>query len=1256
MDSYEEFVLFLQQLLLSLCYFIYDNGLPLAYTSLLLAFIFPRQMKGFVQRLPYLLLSVALFLLRRLFTGSLDRACRVLLIDGWVWQKAAYILSRMRTPKISPTITATAAEAVSTPNEPLPPSLFADTPETTALPDSPLQASSVPTTDSTLETLSHNLLDSTFSTERPPCHSEPQPNANDASADFTIVPIRYQPSNPSFTSSLRRPEPSQGWKSLTQGRSRLLSQTFYPPISSIDENEDEDNQDQDDADNKVINTVPADGKVTEPINAQSTAINAGSVVSTVPEPTTPNNGLVISKPSESKAVGPTTPDNSPKLSLHNPSRPRPSKRPVRLNLQEKRKSEPLQGVSVSQLITDKRVAECQDTLALHAQTISEQSMAMADLKKYIKRNASGSEDVAARLTVIEKTLETILARLPAADSQPVPSSPPKELQAVAKDQDVEKSQRLIRQQARKIERYEAALDKRKQQCNVLEMKLATANENNKLDSDGLKKANKNNKLVPDGLKKANENNKLLSNSLKKANTTERALVRQVDQLKSTLGSNQTVQKSNLELQAENNQLKEALARSQANQSSQVEPNAVLQQLRDERDAAIKEMDAAKEESRGLETRTRELQAAEQVCQEDLHSLREEQKNASEETDALRQEAELAKLQFASSQAEGLDKDKVIEALHRQMAETRSQTSPLTAELQSRNAEIASLQAQAGQLHDMASQLQLELDGKSSEIQSYVQGQQAHDQKVQELEIWIEALRSEGQSLLNQQHQQNQQNWPDQQRQNLEAGHKKALAALCAEYDQQLQVVEERHKKKYDEMCEKKSREVDAARTYINEGVASQLRSVIKDRDEEISNMQKLWAPALKTAVQEAESRKDNEFKKLQEQLKSHGGAAGLGFTTPQKPIVSISSSPSPRGSSMFSPRQPAPQVKDLMMQKQCDQLHITSLKKDKAALEAHVKQAEEEITYLMAENDELLRQDKSKVGPSTADAQSEISRLQNENDSLKTKTAELEDKLSELMIDIDMVGVEKDELSEEHSKELDLKKAQLDQYGQKFTEATLRSKVLKEENSALENAYNMEKLHSQNKEQMQADLQQYQRERLAFYGNEPNLNMTRKAKRTASEGSEALKDHDLLKKRASVKVSDFMSLCDVTETDIVSHDMTTWSWTEAHHVSQLYFSLEDAEERNLIRFEQFVDRLGASHLIRPRTQSQEEVEAAFQSLIIAPKSFVKAPPAGLAGPQSSASFEMQGIATSPPLLGSPPPNRQQQASRPRKILQPRTRG
>lgn len=1221
MDSYEQFILFLQQLLLSLWHFVYDISLPLAYTLLLLAFIFPRQAKDFVLCLPYLLLSVALFLLRRLFTGSLDRACRVLLIDGWVWQQTTYTLSRMRTPKISPTNTAAAAEEVSTPNEPLPSSLFITTPESTALSGSPLQALSVPTTDSTLETLSHNLLDSTFSTERPPCHSEPQPDANDASADFNIVPIRSQPPNPPFISSLRRPEPSQGWKSVGQGRSRLLSHTIFPLISSLYENEDEDNQDQDDADSNVINMAPADGKATEPINAQNTTVNLESIVSTVLQPTTPKNGLVISKPSESKAVGPTTPDNSPKLSLDNPSRPGPSKRPIRLNLRE-RKSQPLQGASVSQLITDKRVAECQDTLTLHAQTISEQSVAMADLEKYIKRNAPGSEDVAARLAVIEKTLEAILARLPAADSQPVSSSPPEEVQAVVKDQDVEKSQHLIQQQARKIEHYEAALDKRKQQCNVLETKLATANENNKLVSD----------------------------SLKKADTTERALVRQIDQLKSTLDSNQTVQKSNLELQAEINQLKKALARSQANQSSQVESNAVLDQLRGERDAAIKAVDAAKEESRELETRTRELQAAEQACQEDLHSLREEKEKAGEETDALRQEVELAKLQFASSEAEGLDKDKVIQSLHRQIADTRSQTSPLTAELQSKDAEIASLQAQAGQLHDMASQLQHELDGKSSEIQNYVQGQQAHDQKVHELEAWIEALKSEGQSLLNQQNQQTKQ------RQDPDDGHKKALAALCAQYDKQLREVEKRHETKYNEMRDYKSREVEAARNYVNEGVESQFKAVINAKDEEISNMRSLWDSALKTAVQEAERRKDNEFTQLQKQLKSNGGAAELGFITPQKPAVSISSSPSPRDSIMFSPRQPAPQVKELMMQKQCDQLHIASLKKDKAALEAQMKQAEEEIAYLMEENDELLRQDKSKAGPSTADAQSEISRLQNENDSLKIQTAELEDKLSELMIDIDMVGVEKDELSEEHSKELDLKKAQLDQYGQKFTEATLRSKVLKEENSALENAYNMEKLHSQSKEQMQADLQQYQRERLAFYGNEANLNMTRKAKRTASEGSEALKDHDMLKKRASVKVSDFMSLCEATEADIVSHAMTAWSWTEAHHVSQLYFSLEEPEERNFIRFEQFVDRLGASHLIQPRTQSQEEVEAAFQSLIIAPQSFVKAPSTGLAGPQSSASFEMQGNATSTPLLGFSPPNRQQQASRPRKILQPRTRG
>ncbi|RVX74386.1 hypothetical protein B0A52_01512 [Exophiala mesophila] len=1223
MDVYEEIVLFLQQFFFGLCQFL-RSILPVVSTVFLAAvFVAPQETKQLVQRLPYNLLAVSLFLLSRLFAGCQNRAARVLLIDGWVIQQIRDLLTRMRTLKISLTNdTPVTAKVISEPNEPFP-SSFLVTPETsTALPGFSLQTPSVPVIDSTLGSLPETLLDSTTPSEEPSCHIEPESDINDIKIELPVAPARSRPLK------LTRPGRSQLWTPTSRPRGRRSSPSSrssprddFPPVLLLDE-EDEDNNDLE------------NGKAAEPNNARSTAA----------EMTSPKEELVIPQPSENKTAASTTPDNSPSLSLDNASRPTPSHRPTRLTLRD-RKSQPVEGISVSQLITDKRLAECQDTLALHTQAISEQSQALVDLGRYIKQESSSSssndERLGARLLGIEEALKTLLDLQTAAAAvkiPPQPSSASRETQTVvAKAQESEKTQLLIRQQASSIEKFKASLNKRSQECAALEQKLV----------------------------KANVSKNMLADGLRKAADKEQARIKQVDELQSALNSSKSAQKPSRELKAEINRLKEALAQSQGAQCPHVESSEGLEKLRGERDAAVKAVDASKKESKELETRINELQEAEKVCQKDLRSLRLEKENASKENDALKQQVEQAKQQLESSKIDSVDKDQTIESLSKQLAESRHRTYPLEQEVESKAAQIVSLEARTGQLqtelegaraahnqvYQEGKQVQAELERTSSELRSHAQELEAGTDRIRQLETWISMLQAKGRTLLT---ESERQTFMCKQ---MEEEHQNALAVLCKENDERFEELKEEHAGKIQKLTENHKRDVEAARKFANETVFQQYTVVIDAQKEEISNMRSLWDSALKTAVQEAERRKDLEIKQLQEQLKTIAPATGpLGPVTPQKPIVAMTPSSSTSHKGMFSPRQQSPQMKQLLMQKQCDQIHIASLKKEKAALEAQFQEAEKEIAYLIKENDSLLEQDKVKVRNASPDALAEISRLREENDSLKTKTAELEDKLSDLMIDIDVIDAEKDELSEEHVKELDLKKTQLDQYGQKFTEATLKAKALQDENMALENAYNMEKLHAERKEQIQADLQQYQQERLEFYSNQANLNVVRKTKRVASESSEAIQDQDVLRKRAAIKDNDFLSLCDVTESEIISHAMTAWSWTEAHHVSQLYFSLQDNDERNLERFEQFIAGLGASDLIKPRTQTPAEVEAAFQSLISTPKSLVAPPRAVLAAPQSSATFNIQGSVTSPAFLGGPNPNNQHQSPTPRKILRPRTRG
>ncbi|KIV90048.1 hypothetical protein PV10_07392 [Exophiala mesophila] len=1235
MDVYEEFVLFLQQFFFGLCQLLYSILPIFPFAFLAAAFLAPQETKQFVQRLPYNLLAVSLFLLGRLFAGCRNRAGRVLLIDGWVIQQIRDLLAWMRTTKISPTNdTPVTAKVISEPNEPLP-SSFLVTPETsTALPGFSLQTPSVPVIDSTLGSLPETLLDSTTPSEEPPCHIEPESDINDIKIELPVAPARPRPLK------VTRPGRSQLWTPTSRPRGRRSSRSSrpsprddFPPVLLLDE-EDEDNNDLE------------KGKASEPNNARSTAA----------EMATPKEEFVIPQPSENKTAASTTPDNSSSLPLDNTSRPSPSHRPTRLTLRD-RKSQPFEGISVSQLITDKRLAECQDTLALHTQAILEQSQAMADLGQYIKKESNSSDDrLEARLLVIEEALKTLLDLQTAAAAvkiPPRPSSVSRETQTVvAKDQESEKAQLLIRRQASSIEDFKASLDKRSQECAALEQNLAKANDSKKMLADGLRKAADREQAR---IKQVDELQSALASS-KSAQKPNRKLQAEIDQLKSKLASDKALHKPNLELRAEIDRLKEALAQSQSAQSSQVESSEGLEKLRGERDAAVKAVDASKKVSKELEIRINELQEAEKVCQKDLRSLRLEKENAGKETDALKQQVEQAKQQLESSKTDSFDKDQTIESLSQQLAESRHRTYPLEQEVESKAAQIASLEARSGQLqtelegaraaHNQVlqegRQVQAELERTSSELRSRAQELEAGTDRIRQLETWIAALQAQGRTLLT-----------ESERQTLmckqmEEEHQNALAVLCKENDERFEELKKEHAEKVQEMKENHTRDVDAARKFANETVFQQYTVVIDAQKEEISNMKSLWNSALKTAVQEAVRRKDLEIKQLQEQLKTNAPATGpLGPVTPQKPIVAMTPSSSNSHKGMFSPRQQPPQIKELLMQKQCDQIHIATLKKEKAALEAQFREAEKEIAYLIEENDSLLKQD---------NAQAEISRLQEENDGLKTKTAELEDKLSDLMIDIDVIDAEKDELSEEHVKELDLKKTQLDQYGQKFTEATLKAKALQDENQALENAYNMEKLHAERKEQMQADLQQYQQERLAFYSDQANLNVMRKTKRVASETSEAIQNQDTLRKRAAIKDNDFIALCDVTESELTSYAMTAWSWTEAHHVSQLYFSLQDNDERNLERFEQFIAGLGASDLIKPRTQTPAEVEAAFQSLISTPKSLVDAPRAELAAPQSSATFDIQGSVTSPAFLGGPNPNNQHQSPTPRKILRPRTRG
>ena len=369
-----------------------------------------------------------------------------------------------------------------------------------------------------------------------------------------------------------------------------------------------------------------------------------------------------------------------------------------------------------------------------------------------------------------------------------------------------------------------------------------------------------------------------------------------------------------------------------------------------------------------------------------------------------------------------------------------------------------------------------------------------------------------------------------------------------------------------------------------------------------------------------------------------------------------------------------------MMQKQCDQMIIDSLRKDKLKLEETTSTLQNELSKLEAERSDL-RQENDDLMLETVEYQDSKVALQKDHEQLQESKKALEkeledvkDKLSEAMIDMGMVDVEKDELSEEHRKELDLKNTQLDQYGQKYAEVTLQTQKLKEDNKALENAYHMEKGHNNHKALVKADVLSYQRDRAAYYGtSDPTADVTQKKgkRRIDEEDDDAVRwGHDstavasgTMKKVAPNRASELFTLCEATESDITAHAMTSWCWTEASHVSRLYYSLADAEEHDLARFEQFIAYLGASDLIQPRTQTQEEVEAAFQSLIDTPQTFVQAPPM-IAGLDDAAeglgSFNISNnTIANPPLLipsSGAAADSLRSPSSSRRVLKPRLRG